>query len=78
MKTFFGLTTVEVEIMDIFWNATRPLSFKEILDYVNSILKKDWKKQTLNAYLAKLQKAGLVCTERSSYQIGRASCRERV
>ncbi len=73
MKTFFGLTAVEVEIMEMFWGASKSLSFKEIMDYVNTILKKDWKKQTLNTYLAKLQKAGLVCTERSSYHYSYAA-----
>lgn len=67
MKSFFGLTAVEAEIMEMFWAETKPLSFKEILDYVNTVLKKGWKKQTLNGYLSKLQKAGLVCTERSNY-----------
>ena len=67
MKTFFGLTAVEAEIMEMFWTATKPLSFKEILEYVNTILKKDWKKQTLNGYLSKLQKAGVVSVERSNY-----------
>ena len=64
MKTFFGLTAVEVEIMEMFWGASKPLSFKEIMDYVNTIL---------NTYLAKLQKAGLVCTERSSYHYSYAA-----
>jgi len=67
VKTFFGLTAVEVEIMEIFWSASKPLSFKEIMEHVNTILNKDWKKQTLNGYPAKLQKARLVSTERSSY-----------
>ena len=45
MKTFFGLTAVEVEIMEMFWGASKPLSFKEIMDYVKTNKKKDWKKQ---------------------------------
>jgi len=68
VKTFFGLTAVEAELMEIFWNASEPLSFKEIMEYINSILKKDWKKQTLNSYLSDLQKSGLIQTERSNYR----------
>lgn len=67
MKTFFGLTNTEVEIMEIFWKASGPLSFREILEHVNTVLKKDWKKQTLNTYLSSLHKAGLIRIERSNY-----------
>lgn len=68
MKNFFGLTAVEVELMEMFWNASEPLSFKEIMDYITAVLKKDWKKQTLNTYLSNLQKAGLIQTERNHYR----------
>ena len=67
MKAFFDLTPVELELMEMFWNASEPLSFREIMEYLNSVLKKDWKKQTLNTYLSSMQKDGLVKTERSSY-----------
>ncbi len=68
MKKFFGLTAAEAEIMELFWSASEPLSFKEIMEYITVVLKKDWKKQTLNTYLSNLQKAGLIQTERSSYR----------
>ena len=67
MKAFFGLTAVETELMELFWNAKGPLSFREIMEYITSVLKKTWKKQTLNTYLSNLQKAGLVRAERSNY-----------
>lgn len=66
-KAFFGLTPVETELMEMFWSADRLLSFREVLEHVNDVLKKDWKKQTLNTYLSNLQKAGLLETERSEY-----------
>lgn len=53
--------------MELLWNAENPLSFKEIMEQVTTVLKKDWKKQTLNTYLSNLQKAGLVQVERTSY-----------
>lgn len=67
MKAFFDLTPVELELMEMFWKASEPLSFGEILDYVNSILGKNWKNQTLNTYLSKMRTTGLVDVERSSY-----------
>ncbi len=36
--------------------------------YITTVLKKDWKNQTLNTYLSNLQKTGLVQTERSNYR----------
>ena len=68
MKNFFGLTAVEVELMELFWNTSEPLSFKEVMDYVTTVLNKAWKKQTLNTYLSNMQKAGLIQAERSSYR----------
>ena len=65
MKHFFGLTAVEVELMELFWNTSEPLSFKEVMDYVTTVLNKAWKKQTLNTYLSNMQKAGLIQAERS-------------
>ncbi len=37
------------------------------MEYTTIILKKNWKKQTLNTYLSNLQKVGLVQVERSNY-----------
>ena len=68
MKNFFGLTAVEVELMELFWNTSEPLSFKEVMDYVTTVLNKAWKKQTLNTYLSNMQKAGLIQAERSDYR----------
>lgn len=67
MKAFFGLTAVETELMELFWNAKGPLSFREIMEYITTVLKKTWKKQTLNTYLSNLQRSGLIQTERSNY-----------
>lgn len=67
MKAFFDLTPVELELMEMFWSASEPLSFREIMGYLNTVLKKDWKKQTLNTYLSNMQKTGLIKTERGSY-----------
>lgn len=67
MKAFFGLTGNEVDVMEMFWGRTEPMSFKEIMDYMTTVLKKSWKSQTLNTYLSNLKKAGLVQTDRTNY-----------
>ena len=46
--------------MEIFWEAEDALTFKEIMTLANEKLNKNWKKQTVNTYLANLQKAGLL------------------
>lgn len=71
----FGLSDTELELMELFWQTTTPLSFKEILDYCNEHLNKNWKKQTLNTYLSNMVKSGLlsVCTE-SRHHTYAASC----
>lgn len=68
MKGYFGLTETEKEIMEILWNAEGMLSFGQIMEQVNSVLEKGWKKQTLNTYLSHLQEAGLIEAERSQYR----------
>lgn len=63
MKKIYGLTNTETEIMELLWNADHKLSFREMLDYFNQKLQKDWKKQTLSSYLLTLQKAGLISAD---------------
>lgn len=63
-KAFFGLTAVELELMEMFWNAGEPMSFRQIMEYLTTELQKDWKKQTLNTYLSNMQKTGLLKAER--------------
>lgn len=67
MKAFFGLTSTELDIMEMFWSQKKLMSFKEIMDYMATVFKKDWKSQTLNTYLSNLKKAGLVQTDRTNY-----------
>ena len=67
MKAFFGLTSTEADIMEMFWKHTEPMSFKEIMEYMSAVFKKEWKSQTLNTYLSNLKKAGLIQTDRTNY-----------
>ena len=67
MKSYFGLTSTEVEIMEMFWTKEGPFSFREIMEYMSTERKKVWKKQTLNTYLFKLQKMDLIHAEETEH-----------
>ena len=56
----YGLSYTEWEIMDFLWKENKAVTFKELMEYANNDLQKDWKKQTLGTYLKNLQLAGLV------------------
>ena len=60
MNGKYSLTKSEEEIMELLWEKDRKMSSKEILDYFNEHCDKDWKKQTLNTFLAKLLQAGFI------------------
>lgn len=60
MKDKFNLTKSEEEIMELLWETNGSMSSKEILDYFNEHCNKDWKKQTLNTFLAKLLQNGFI------------------
>ena len=60
MKDKYNLTKSEEEIMELLWETDRKMSSKEILDHFNEHWGKDWKKQTLNTFLAKLLQAGFI------------------
>ncbi len=64
MDKFYNLTRTEKDIMELLWELNQPLSFKEIMDYLNEKLNKQWKKQTVGTYLTGLQKAGLIQVEK--------------
>lgn len=67
MKAFFGLTSNELDVMEMFWSKKDSMSFGEILEYMSTVFKKEWKSQTLNTYLSNLRKAGLVQVDRTNY-----------
>lgn len=67
MKAFFGLTSNELDVMEMFWSKKDSMSFGEILEYMSTVFKKEWKSQTLNTYLSNLRKAGLVQIDRTNY-----------
>lgn len=54
------ITGTELEIMQYLWEQNREYTFAELLDYFNSVKRKDWCKQTLNTCLLRLKKRGLL------------------
>lgn len=61
----YGLTQTEYELMDYFWSKNEKLSFKEILEYFNTVENKEWKKQTLSTFLKILQEQKLIASDTS-------------
>ncbi|MDE7323732.1 MAG: BlaI/MecI/CopY family transcriptional regulator [Lachnospiraceae bacterium] len=56
------MTEAELEIMETLWAKGEPIYLGELLDVFNARTKKDWKKQTLNTFLFKMQQKNLVET----------------
>lgn len=76
MKKEYGLTKTEMQIMELLWDAQKPMSFREIMNVAMNEWNKTWKAQTLNTFLLGLQKMGLVGTGRgeSAYNTYYALC----
>ena len=68
MKKNYGLTNTEMQIMELLWQAEKPLAFREIMDVARNEWMKTWKVQTLNTYLINLQKVGLIGADRTLTQ----------
>ena len=64
MEKKYGLSATEFEIMDYLWNVGEPKYFKDILQYFNSAVGKNWKKQTLSTFLKILQDRNLLSSDK--------------
>ncbi len=54
------MTEAELEIMETLWAKGEPIYLGELLEVFNARTNKDWKKQTLNTFLVKMQQKNLV------------------
>lgn len=66
-KEFKDLSETEKEIMEYLWSMEKQgqiLCFAEILSYFNGEKQKNWKKQTLSVYLARLQEKEMVVSKK--------------
>lgn len=64
MKDIFKLTDTEQSIMELLWELNEPLSLREMVEYLNVKLHKNWKKQTVGTYLSHLQQEGLIWADK--------------
>lgn len=55
----FNISQTETQIMELLWER-KGMTSKDILEYFNTNLDKEWKKQTLNTFLSRLIDKGLV------------------
>lgn len=60
---FVDLSDAELEIMKVFWEKDKSFTFAELLEYFQKNTQKDWKKQTLNTFLFRLQQKGYLHAE---------------
>lgn len=54
------MTEAELEIMETLWAKGEPLFLGELLEEFNARTRKNWKKQTINTFLFKMQQENLV------------------
>ena len=54
------MTETELEIMETLWAKGEPIFLGELLEIFNARTDKDWKKQTMNTFLFKMQQKHLV------------------
>ena len=54
------MTETELEIMETLWENGKPLFLGELLEDFNARTQKNWKKQTINTFLFKMQQEKLV------------------
>lgn len=57
---YIGLSDSEHEVMELLWKKKEPVTFREILDYFEKNTEKNWKKQTINTFLVRLQHKGIL------------------
>ena len=60
MRRNMGLSPAEIEIMEFLWEHDEGILAKDLLEEMNVIRGKEWKKQTLNTYLMLLYQKGLI------------------
>lgn len=59
VKDRYKLADAEREILMVLWEYTEPIQTKDLLELVN-LRGRNWKRQTLNTLLSRLEKKGIV------------------
>lgn len=55
-----SMTDGELEIIEVLWEWKKPMFLGELLESVNKRTQKDWKKQTLNTFLFRMQQKKII------------------
>lgn len=64
MKESYRITKAEREVMEVLWEANEPVRTKNLLDKMKE-KGRDWKRQTLNTLLFRLEEKGVVSRRRA-------------
>lgn len=64
MKESYKITKAEREVMEVIWDSEEPVRTKTLLDKMKE-RGKDWKRQTLNTLLFRLEEKGIVNRRRA-------------
>ena len=75
MKDGYKITEAEREIMEVLWEASEFVLTRDLLDKMNAE-KRNWKRQTLNTLLFRLEEKGIV--ERKRAYVKAALSREEL
>jgi predicted transcriptional regulator len=51
-------SSTELEVLEYLWKENEPKKSSEIMNHFNTVLNKEWKKQTVNTFLLNLKKKG--------------------
>lgn len=64
----YGLSEIETELMEFFWETNRPLPFPEVMRYCNEVKGHGWATTTVHTYLTRLIQKGVLTADRTGYK----------
>lgn len=64
MKDGYRITEAEREVVEVLWEYSEPVQTKELLDRMKE-KGRDWKRQTLNTLLFRLEEKGVIVRRRA-------------
>ena len=64
MKEGYKITAAEREVVEVLWEYTEPVQTRELLDRMKE-KGKEWKRQTLNTLLFRLEEKGVIVRRRA-------------
>ncbi|MDE7476862.1 MAG: BlaI/MecI/CopY family transcriptional regulator [Lachnospiraceae bacterium] len=62
-KVKYLISESENMIMEYLWKQEGGKTFREIVEYLNDMCQKDWRKQTINTFIKRLTDKGLIASE---------------